>query len=106
MGKKTAEKDLLILKQDKKIRELSENNEENYKLKNLLDNMEDKLSERDHNSSFDKHSEKIEKRGKSEKIGIDVQFQLRDVQRLKSGEKAYKNYNPERRSYRTRDAWG
>ena len=44
MGKKIAEKDLLIRKQDKKIRELSKGIEENYKLKNLLDNMEDRMS--------------------------------------------------------------
>lgn len=51
MSKKIEEQELLIAKQAKKIKELSNYISENYQLKNLLDNMEEKISEMRSNGS-------------------------------------------------------
>lgn len=55
LTKKLHEKDKIIKKQDLKIKELSKQMTDNFKLKSILENMEDRVSDK-HSLDFDRTS--------------------------------------------------
>ena len=68
LSKKIEEQQIYISKQEKKINELSKYISENYQLKNILDNMEEKLSEMKSIGSKDSRADSIEKEAGSAEI--------------------------------------
>lgn len=61
LSRKIEEQQLYIAKQEEKIKELSECRTENNQLKNILDNMEEKLSEMKSMGSRDSRAGSIER---------------------------------------------